>query len=196
MDVTDEKVLDIKTKTVDLEDRSRRCNLVFFNIPEVSRLATEDCEQVLENVLGSLKVLPENEPIWIDRAHRLGRRKPEHDTRPRPIIAKFAYYKQKENILRNGYKFKNSQVNVSDDYSKETLQVHAELRKHGKHAKENFVSDTNIAIKQFKVTYRRLVLTYVNNNGPTNTFTRSYGLDFIEKNSKWYIPPVKKPAVE
>ena len=98
-------------------------------------------------MLLSLKILPDGENIWIDRAHRLGRRRQEHDSKPRPIIAKFAYYKQKENILRNGYKFKKSPINLSEDYSKETLHVHRELRKYGNQAKENFVADKNLGIK-------------------------------------------------
>ncbi len=188
---TDKKIADIKTKTVDLEDRSRRCNLVFFNFPEVSRLVSEDCEDTIEKKLISLKILPDGEQIWIDRAHRLGKRRPEHDTRPRPIIAKFSYYKQKEHILRNGYKFKDSPINVSEDYSKETLHVHRELRKHGINAKESCRTDSTVNIKQFKVTYRRLIVTYVNKANPAVPFTRSFNLQYIEGNTKWYVPPAK-----
>ena len=189
VDITDNQVETIRAKTIDLEDRSRRCNLVFFNFPEVNRHATEDCEQTVENLLNSLNVDPE-EDVWIDRAHRLGKRKPQHDTKPRPIIVKFSYYKQKERILRNGYKFKNSHVNMSEDFSKETLLVRSHLFKYGKDAKEKF-DDPVKGIKQFKVSYKRLVITYIaNKNDPaTRLFTKSFSLDDIHGRSNWFIPP-------
>lgn len=195
VDLTEDRVSAIKEKTVDLEDRSRRCNLVFFNFPEVSRFATENCEETVENFLLSEKIL-ENDDIWIDRAHRLGRRRPDHDTRPRPIIVKFSYYKQKERILKNGAKLKHSNINVSEDYSKETLHIHNQLRKHGKEAKEHMSGDPIKSIKQYKVTYRRLSITYfINKSDPVQrTFTRSFLLDDIIGRSNWFVPPQHHPA--
>lgn len=191
VDQTDEKIKDVKMKTVDLEDRSRRCNLVFFNFPEQSRFATEDCEETVENLLISLGIFSPDVEIWIDRAHRLGRRRPEHDTKPRPIIVKFSYYKQKEKILQCGAKFRNTHINMSEDFSKETLLVHNQLRKLGKDAKESLYNDPNKAIKYYKVTYRRLAVTYsVNKNDPNaRTFTRSFSLDDINGRQNWFVPP-------
>ena len=187
---TDGNVHHIKEKTVDLEDRSRRSNLVFFNFPEASRGVTEDCEDIVENCLMSLKVIDTKE-IWFERAHRLGRRRPEHDTKPRPIIVKFTYYKQKEAIIKNASKFRNSHINVSEDYSRETLDVHRKLYQQGKAAKENLFSDPVKAIKYFKVGYRRLTLTYsTNKNDPAAcVFTRSVSLNDIVGNAEWLVPP-------
>ena len=189
---TESNMENVRAKTVDLEDRSRRSNLVFFNFKEASRGATEDCEDIVESLLKSLNIFEGND-IWIDRAHRLGRRKAEHDTKPRPIIVKFSYYKQKEKIIKNGIKFKNCPINVSEDYSKETLQMHAKLRNYGKEAKEHSFIDNTKAIKYYKVTYRRLVLTYTTDKNKTDatTFVRYFSLKDIQENSNWFVPPTQ-----
>ena len=132
------------------------------------------------------------EDIWIDRAHRLGKRR-EDATKPRPIIVKFSYYKQKEKIIKSGAKFKNCRINVSEDYSKETLNVHSQLWKYGKEAKDLLYTDNTKGIKHCKIAYRRLILTYTTNKNNINatTFTRSFSLDYIQKNARWYVPPIR-----
>ena len=82
-------VHEVKAKTVDLEDRSRRNNLVFYNFKESDNETPEDCEKYITELIDHLKILPENEELWIERAHRLGKKTPECTERPRPIIAKF-----------------------------------------------------------------------------------------------------------
>ena len=186
---TNKKVDDVKTKTVDLEDRSRRCNLVFFNFKEAPN-TKEDCEKKVDDLITSLNLL-NGEDAWIDRAHRLGKRKPENDSKPRPIIVKFAYYKQKEKIIQSGNKFKNCEINVCEDYSKQTLLVHKQLWKYGKQAKETLYHDNLKAITYYKIAYKRLVLTYTTNKNNTtaSTFTRSFSLDYIQRNRSWFVPP-------
>ena len=103
-------ISDVKSKTVDLEDCSRRCNLVFFNFPEARPNENENCERMVLQLLDSLKIL-EEEDVYIERAHRLGRRNSGID-KPRPVIVCFSYYKQKQEIIRNGAKFKNCAINA------------------------------------------------------------------------------------
>ena len=179
----------VKTKTVDLEDRSRRCNLVFYNFPETGRNEAENCEDVVCSHLGGLGIFPPGEEIWIERAHRLGRRTPEHSTKPRPIIVCFSYFKQKEIIIKSGARFKRSPINVSEDYSRETLEEHKRLRSYGFHAKENY-QDADKEIKYFKVTYKRLLITYsVNKTNPdAPTFVKSYTMKDMINNQNWFVP--------
>ena len=73
-------VKDLKYRTLDQEARSRRNNILVFNVAE-----TED--EDVGNVLGliirdNLKVTSE---VAIQRVHRLGR--PKRDDKPRAIIA-------------------------------------------------------------------------------------------------------------
>ena len=181
-------------KTTDLEDRSRRSNLVFFNIAEATHGTIEDCEEKVVHLIDSLNVaMPNGEGIYIDRAHRLGRRTPECSTKPRPIIVKFTYYKQKQFILKNGYKFKNSHVNMSEDFSRETLQVHKKLHAYGKHA-ANVYDDPMKSIKHFKINSRQLVITYnTNKNDPgSSKFIKSFDLENIQSNPYWFKPQVRR----
>ena len=87
---------------------------------------------------------------------------------------------------------------MSEDYSKETIHIHNQLRKHGKEAKEFHFKDNNKAIKYYKVTYRRLVVTYTTNkhNSDAATFVRSFSLKYIQDNTNWSIPPQAKHSIQ
>ena len=184
---------ELVNKAADLEDRSRRNNLVFFNIPEPDSESTnkEDCDSMIINLLKGRNFFGPDYTLEIDRAHRLGRKK-EDSVRPRPIIVRFSFFKDKELIIKNGRLFKGCQVTVSEDFSKITLDIHKQLRSHAKGAQcalESTVGQ-NISIIHHKVTYRRVILTYKNKNNPSlPTFTRSFTLQYINSNTKWYLPP-------
>ena len=134
----------------------------------------------------------EDYDVHIDRAHRLGKKQDESKTKPRPIIVRFTYYKDKEEIIRNGRKFRDSNVNVSEDFSKNTLEIHRKLLRHAKAAQETLAcqSGQEKTIKRIKITYRRVVLTYTTNrnNASAPVFVKSFDLKHIESNSKWYMP--------
>ena len=187
-------------KATDLEDRSRRNNLVFYNIPEEPRRPREDtereeCESKIMNLLMYRGFFDADYTLEIDRAHRLGPKKTDTDTRPRPIIVRFSFFKDKETILQKGRLWKGCEVSVSQDFSKATLDVHKQLRVHAKDAQSKLDGDENQtkSIMRYKVTYRRVSLTYCSNkNVPSApTFTRSYTLDFIQQNRNWFIPPMQ-----
>ena len=187
---------DLQIKTNDLEDRSRRNNLVFFNIPEKDVMQrgeqnVEDCEKIILDILERTNFFSPDYDIAIDRAHRLGRRTNNSNDRPRPIIVRFTYFKDKNDIIRNARKLKGTNVNVSEDFSKQTLFEHRELRKYAKLAKETQFNDPDKAIINYKVTYKRVVMTYTLNkhNQNSKTFTRSFTLQNVNENpTKWFVP--------
>ena len=168
---------EVKSKTVDLEDRSRPENLVFFNFTEVPDETPEKCEQYIKDLIYKLNILPHDEELYIDRAHRLGHKNPECINKPRPIIAKFAYFKQKQEIIRNGHKFKTCPINVSEDYSRETIKEHKLLREHAKNAVEVF-NDPIKALVSYKITYRRLLVTYSTNKNKQDAKKNCEGVQF------------------
>ena len=187
---------EISEKNVDLEDRSRRNNLVFFNFAEASKNQTEkeNCEKIVTDLLESRHFFDSDYQIYIDRAHRLGKRNLE-DNRPRPIIVRFTYFKDKQHIIMNRGKLKGLDIRVSEDFSKTTVQIHKQLGVHALNAKSIY-DDQYKAIIRYTIQYRRVVLTYTTDkkNENARTFTRSFSLKHIEDNKKWYIPPDKPSA--
>ena len=179
------KIEELENKTQDLEDRSRRDNLVFFGIPECDETSNENTETVLYGVLKECRLLdPAFNPhtqAYFERVHRLGRHRSDA-TRPRPIIAKMSFYKDKEEILKSSSKFKGTPYNVAEDYSKATLSIRRQLVAKAKEAK-----DKCELVSSFSVNYRRLVVRYQN---PTTQrmYSRGFNLSDILDNASWYAP--------
>ena len=113
--------------------------------------------------------------LEIDRAHRLGRKREDANLKPRPIIVRFSFFQDKEKVLKNGRLLRNCDVNVSEDFSKITLNLHKELRIHAKEAQNKLENDTtqDICIAHFKVTYRRILVTYHSKNNTSHIFNKS-----------------------
>ena len=182
-------------KSNDLEDRSRRNNIVFYNFPEPKNNEPENCEEKIVNLLEAKQFFHDDYKIFIDRAHRLGRKSPTTD-RPRPIIVRFTYFKDKQDIIRNGTKLRDCNINMSEDFSKATIDIHKKLRREAKEAKELKFNHASLAITNFKVTYRRVTLTYTTNKSmkTANTFIKSFSLRDIESNINWYVPQERKAS--
>ncbi len=81
-----------------------RNNLVFSGIPES---AEEDPEATVKNFIKTYLKLPEDtvENICFEESIGWERRKPGAP-RPRPIVAKFGYFKQKEQVKSRGRELK------------------------------------------------------------------------------------------
>ena len=86
------EIEDLKAKQIDLQARSMRDNLVFNGIEEAS---DENTEHVLNDFLKEKMKLDEL-PVF-HRVHRLGKKV---YGRGRPIIAKFANYKEREKVRK------------------------------------------------------------------------------------------------
>ena len=74
--------------------------------------------------------------VMFERVHRVGSRTASSD-RPRPIIAKFSFYQQKQDIWRSVRNLKGSRCAISDDYSKEIDNIRKTLYPVLKEAKRN-----------------------------------------------------------
>ncbi|XP_077553579.1 uncharacterized protein LOC144168480 [Haemaphysalis longicornis] len=105
----------------ELEDRSRRENLLFYGIPD----AQESWEQSETSIVGALSgvvdPLPQNA---IERAHRLGA---YHPNKCRPIIVKFSSYKLKDSVLAVRKKLKEKDITISEDFSPATRHARKRL---------------------------------------------------------------------
>ena len=185
---------DLVLKTSDLEDRSRRNNVVFYNFPEKcsQQSEAEDCEKMLIDFLKGRGFFQDDYTLEIDRAHRLGRRRNDLAEKPRPIIARFSFFQDKDKVIKNGRLLRGCDINVSEDFSKQTLTIHKELRSNAKDAQNKLSNDDeqDKNIVSFKVTYKRVLMTYKSKTDISSpTFNRSFNLDYIKSNKNWYLPP-------
>ncbi|XP_077508998.1 uncharacterized protein LOC144120461 [Amblyomma americanum] len=118
------QLCDLEDRIDEAENQSRRNNLIFYNIPDPDpsetwadseKLLIRHCSEFLDITL---------DPKTIDRTHRLGRHEPD---RCRPLIAKFALFKTKDEILANGRKFKDTDYSVGEDFSRRVRNVRKHL---------------------------------------------------------------------
>lgn len=97
-----------------------RDNLVFAGIPEQ---AEEDPEATVTAFIKNQLKLPAEtvSKISFHRVHRLGGKRPD-SSRPRPIVAKFANFKQKEQVKSRGRELRGTDFSVNDQFPKEILE--------------------------------------------------------------------------
>lgn len=115
-------------KLADLEDRSRRSNLVVFGIPE----SCNENESVLRSkvLTDVFEKMLDVSCVSVARIHRLGR-----IFGKRPVILYFQDYNEKQAVLRNSKKLKGSKIFVQNDYSSTTLRKTKLLWESARHDK-------------------------------------------------------------
>ena len=106
------EVYDLKKQLLYMETYSRRENLKFFGVPENTECTMEEGSEqhaVIENTKEVMyQFLEENlkrdqprEKIELQRIHRLGK---PNSSKPRPIIARFLRYSDRELVMDNARK--------------------------------------------------------------------------------------------
>lgn len=115
VDTLEQTIISLQAKIVDLEDRSRRSNLVVFGVDEDPAETELDLKQKVLTEIFERKL---NVPCRsVGRIHRIGR-----PGKQRPVIIFFQDFNEKERVLMNAKKLKGSKVSIQNDYSKETLR--------------------------------------------------------------------------
>ncbi|XP_065642416.1 uncharacterized protein LOC136074045 [Hydra vulgaris] len=110
-----------KRKTVDLEDRNRRINLRTVGVEEGPNETSEKVLKKLKTLIN--EDLQINEPITIERAHRVGK----FENKPRTIICKLLNWQEKENVLARARNLKGKNIFINEDFSEETMRIRKEL---------------------------------------------------------------------
>lgn len=101
----------LEYKSIDIEARARRNNLLFYGFGEERN---ENCRDKIGRLLcDKFNIQPEN--IVIERAHRIGKFR-SNAFSPRPIIAAFRDHTLTETIMSQGSNLKNTPHSVSRDY--------------------------------------------------------------------------------
>lgn len=120
----------LEYKSIDLEARSRRNNLIFRGIPE--ELLNENCDQLIRQFIRSELDIDPSE-VCIQRAHRLGRPLLRHSrnsshAQPRPLIVCFRDYQDVERVLTNAYRLRNKpSLGINRDYPLEIVQARSSI---------------------------------------------------------------------
>lgn len=116
--------IEIDAKLTDLEGRSRRENIRIHGVKEGSSRTMVD---FVEELLRQKLELPDSVELRVERAHRALAARPPPDTAPRSIVAKFASYRMKEEILKlawqkRGLEFHGNRINLDHDYAPDVLK--------------------------------------------------------------------------
>ena len=140
------EVFDLKKQLLYMETYSRRENLKFFGIPEDTEctmeegsqrgVAFEDTREVMYKFLEEkLKIERPREKIELQRIHRLGR---PNSLKPRPIIAIFLRYSDRELVMDGARKhLKGHQdLHVFEDIPKDLYELRKLQMKKFKEARE------------------------------------------------------------
>ena len=102
-------------KSIDLEARSRRNNLIFWGLVENRE---ENCFALIRQFIkNELDLDADN--MYLARAHRLGPVKIGYGLRKRPLIVNFRDYCDTEAIMRNAHMLRRTPFSVDYDYPKE-----------------------------------------------------------------------------
>ena len=112
-----------KQRSVKLESHSRRNNLDFFNIPEEKGESFQSSENVLRRFMEvELKVSKKDSTeISLERVHRIGKFN-SNNSKPRPLIAKFTFPKDKEFVLAQTKNLRGTNFAVARDFPKEIVE--------------------------------------------------------------------------
>ena len=120
VDRLEKSVSDTNSKCEQLEGQSRRQNLRFFGLDEAENETWDQTEEKVRTFIKNELKIDESK-ILIERAHRL-----HSKMKPRPLIVKFSFFKDKENVLkryrliqkqaRNSARGAGEKVRISEDF--------------------------------------------------------------------------------
>ena len=143
------EVYDLKKQLLYMETYSRRENLKFFGVPENTESTSSDMDQgsqqrvapentkevVYQFMEEKLKIDHPREKIEFQRIHRLGKPKP---LKPRPIIARFLRYSDRELVMDHARKHLKGHhdFHVFEDIPKDLYELRKQQVKKIKEARE------------------------------------------------------------
>ena len=110
---------EMKEDLMDMKSRSMRDNLLFTNI---SKHEHEDTELILTNFLKDRMNITD---ISFERVHRMGRvyQQPRgQPARPRTIVAKFTYFKDRERVRKSANRLKGRHNGIRGQFPEEVEQ--------------------------------------------------------------------------
>ena len=128
IDVTNSHTSVLKTiayKSIDLEARSRRNNLIFWGFHETPN---ENCFGIIRDFIADRDLLNlDPSTMYLTRAHRLGPRRIGIRNPRRPIIVNFRDFCDTQSIMERAYVLRNTSFSVGYDLPKEINDARKKL---------------------------------------------------------------------
>lgn len=158
------KLEELERDVEELRNRSRRNNLVFYNVPE--RAEGQDCVEFIQSFVAShmgLETLCGH--VEIERAHRTPTTLSSNKKQPRPIHVAFLRFTDKAKILSNAAArlkdnpFHGNLIGIGADFAKKTQERRKALIPFKKHLQKKIGRESKVFI-----TYPA-TLKYLDENG-------------------------------
>ncbi|KAJ1210203.1 hypothetical protein NDU88_005571 [Pleurodeles waltl] len=123
----DQELLHLRSKLIDLEDRSRRNNVRLLGFPEV--IKGVDMYSYLRETLPKLTDITFDPPLEFQRVHRLGPKRHDGNSCPRPIIVCILRHTQASQLLQAArmqgpFRSGTLEILLTADFSKETTECY------------------------------------------------------------------------
>ena len=109
----------LEKKYLSLEAYSRRENLKFAGIPEAEGESQEETRTILVEFLSNQLGFRHPEEIEFQRIHCIGKK----GDRPCLIIARFLRYADRQRVMKNAFKLKETDVKIFEDLPKELFSL-------------------------------------------------------------------------
>ena len=159
----------LEEEVEDLRNRSRRNNLVFYNIPE--RAEGQNCTEFIQNFIASHMALETLcGQVEIERAHRTPTYAAKHNMRkPRPIHVAFLRYTDKAKVLANaaarlkGNPYNGNIIGIGADFAKKTQDRRKALLPYKKHLQKKLGAGRKVFIAY------PAILKYIDEEGRQKT---------------------------
>ena len=147
-----DKLKNLEREVEDLRNRSRRNNLIFYNIPE--KAEGQDCAAFIKGFINThmgLEALCGD--VEIERAHRTPTKLPvNNNKKPRPVYVAFLRYTDKVKILSNAAArlkdnpYQGNLIGVGADFAKETQERRKALIPFKKHLQNKLGRERKVFI--------------------------------------------------
>ncbi|XP_075553443.1 uncharacterized protein LOC142586063 isoform X1 [Dermacentor variabilis] len=112
----------LSNKLEDLENRSRRNNLIIYGLKEGDNESPAILEKrVMHDIFKDILAV---EVKSIERIHRIGKKR---TARERPVILRFFDFTEKMSVLRNCSKLQGEQISISEDFSPAVREMRRKL---------------------------------------------------------------------
>ncbi|XP_044172207.1 uncharacterized protein LOC122956582 [Acropora millepora] len=145
-----EEAMNLKRRNIKLEVYTRRENIKIFGIEDKRGESNTRTEELVRIMVREKMNIPKEdvERFQFERVHRISTRQDMvRSSKPRPIIAKFSFYKDKEFMWSFVKNLKGSGIEIANDFSKEIDEIRQKLYP---------------VLKGAKRTGKRLVLKLIN----------------------------------